>query len=102
MNSNYYAPEKHLILGKCVFCEHKDKEGKLLHICFRLFVNKRLFAIYKAENNTLYMIDSEHPDVEQAALQIYEKYNCVIDFLSIKYLNLMIKDSTCRYKCMVR
>ena len=95
----YYAPEHHLILGKCVFCEHKDKYGKLLHICYKLFDTKELFAIYLVENNTLYILDTEHPVVEEAALEIYKKYNCIID-ICVKHIILdKIKRSTCLYKC---
>ena len=97
----FLAPEFHLIPGKVVFCEHKDKDGKLLHVCYKLFESKRLFAIYDAIKNTLYVVDTEHPDVEQAVLMLYEKYNCIVDFLSLKLLKSKIEGSTCRYKCKV-
>ena len=97
-----YASEQHLIPGKVIFCEHKDKSNKLLHVCYKLFETKRLFAIYDTEKNTLYVIDTEHPDVEQAVLKIYEKYNCIIDFVSLNYLKNKIEGSTCRYKCRVK
>ena len=97
----YYAPEKHLILGKVVFCEHKDKSGKLLHICYKLFDSKKIFAIYDVARNTLYVVDTENPDVEQAVLKINEKYNCIIDFASLNYISKRIEGSACIYKCKV-
>ena len=97
-----YASVHHLILGKVIFCEHKDKSNKLLHVCYKLFDSKRLFAIYDAKENTLCVIDTEHPDVEEAVLKIYEKYNCIIDFASLNYLKNKIEGSTCIYKCRVK
>ena len=102
VKAKYYAIEQHLIPGKVIFCEHKDKFNKLLHVCYKLFESKRIFAIYYAEKNTLYVIDTEHPDVEEAVLKIYEKYNCIIDFVSLNYLKNKIEGSTCRYKCRVK
>lgn len=59
------------------------------------------FAFYDAVNNILFILDSEHPVVEEAAIKINENYNCIIDFVSRNQLKEKIYESTCRYKCWV-
>lgn len=95
----YYAPDHHLILGKVIECKHYNKNGKLLHTCYRLFSSKQLFAFYKAENNTLYTLDVVHPDVEKTLIILSGKYNCIIDICSKHILHSLIQGSECICKC---